>query len=177
MVNHEFHSVSELRDVESLNLYQELRATMNETDAFKKILSGTRDHARTPMQWADAKYAGFSETEPWIGTDRDCALCNAESEMSDPNSVWNFYRSLIAFRREHSALIYGDIEIVGKKERDLFTYFRSDENETIYVECNLSREMKKRKDGLPNGVCILSNYPEVSEIQLQPYEAAVWKIK
>jgi oligo-1,6-glucosidase len=176
MVNKDFTSIEDLRDVESLNLYAELCKTMSETDAFKKLLAGTRDHARTPMQWTSGKYAGFSDAEPWIGTDDDCKTYNAAAQVDDKGSVWNFYRALIALRKSHAALVYGDIDIVNKKEHDLFTYYRSSENETFYIECLLSREVKKRKGKLPNGVRLISNYPEVSELQLRPYEAAVWMI-
>ena len=176
MTNKAFRSIHELRDVESLNLYKEYCRTMNEKEAFKKILAGTRDHARTPMQWTGGDFAGFSDQEPWIGTDNDCKICNAEEETADKNSVWNYYRALINIRKSHAALIYGDIEIVNKKTRDLFTYYRRSGDETFYIECNLSREAKKRKGALPCGERLVSNYPQASASHLKPYEAAVWKL-
>jgi oligo-1,6-glucosidase len=177
MVNKKFTSIHDLRDVESLNLYKELCETMSEEEAYQKILAGTRDHARTPMQWTNGENAGFSKAEPWIPTDEDCKVCNAEAETADKNSVLHFYQALIALRKAHSALTYGSIEIVNKKEPDLFTYYRKNKDETLYIECALSREGKKRKGRLPDGVRLLSNYPEASEQQLRPYEAAVWQIK
>lgn len=176
MVNKHFSSIEELRDVESLNLYNELIKTMDKADAFKKVLSGTRDHSRTPMQWTDGRYAGFSDAEPWIGTDNDCKECNVQSEVLDRDSVWSFYHDLIALRRAHNALIYGDIKIINKKEKDLFTYYRSDGDETFYIECNLSRKNRKRKGKLPDGVCLISNYGKLSDKELRPYEASVWMI-
>lgn len=176
-INKHFTSIDDLRDVESINLYAELCQTMSGTDAFKKVLAGTRDHARTPMQWTNDKYAGFSEVEPWIGTDEDCNICNAAMQIVDESSVWCFYRALIALRKEHSALIYGDINIVNKNIKNLFTYFRKGSNETFYIECNLSRNVKKRKSNLPKAIRLISNYPDVSELQLRPYEAAVWMSK
>lgn len=176
MVNKHFTSIDELRDIESLNLYSELCKKMSDAEAFKKVLKGTRDHARTPVQWTDGRHAGFTEEEPWIGTDDDCKICNVEAQIKDENSVLSFYRSLIALRRDHSALVYGNIEIVNKKQKDIFTYYRTDGCETFYIECNLSRKMKKQRGVLHDGVCLISNYPEVSKIYLRPYEAAVWKI-
>lgn len=176
MVNKNFKSISGLRDVESLNLYAELCKTMSEADAFKKILAGTRDHSRTPMQWTSGKYAGFSSAEPWIGTDDDCKICNAEEQISNEGSVWSFYRELISLRKRHTALIYGDIKIVNKKKKDLFTYYRIGENETFYIECNLRNKAIRRKGRLPDGVRLISNYSETPEPRLRPYEAAVWLI-
>lgn len=176
MVNKNFISMEELRDVESLNLYDELRLTMSETDAFKKILAGTRDHARTPMQWDSGNYAGFSDVKPWIDTDEDYKICNAKTQMEDEDSVWSFYHKLISLRREHSALIYGSLNIVNKKEKDLFTYYRISKDETFYIECNLSRKTKKRKGKLTDEAPLISNYPNVSKSELRPYEAMIWMI-
>lgn len=175
MINNSFASMDELRDIEAINLYKELCKKMSAEDSFKKILAGTRDHARTPMQWDDTAHAGFSDAEPWIGVNDDYKECNAKSQMSDKDSVWSFYRDLINIRRQHSSLIYGDIEIVNKRVRKLFTYYRRDDNETLYIECNLGRETRKRRSGLNNAVCLISNYKDRSDI-LRPYEANVWMI-
>ena len=32
----------------------------------KHLFSVSRDNARTPMQWNDSKYAGFSKVKPWL---------------------------------------------------------------------------------------------------------------
>ncbi len=176
MVNKDFKSIDQLRDVESINYYSELKNTTSETEAFKRILAGTRDHSRTPMQWSNSKSAGFSDSEPWIGTDDDYKLCNTEDQGKDENSVLNFYRSLIKLRKAYSALIYGDINITNKKVPDLFTYYRKNEKETFFIECNLSRNTVKRQEKLVNATKLISNYPDTDERILRPYEASVWRI-
>ncbi len=176
MVNKNFTSIDQLRDVESLNLYSELLESMTEADAFKKIMDGTRDHSRTPMQWNSTKYGGFSDTEPWIGYDDDYKICNAEAQEGDKESVLTFYREIIKLRKEHESLVYGDIEIVNKRAKDLFTYYRKNETGTIYIECNLSSKEKKRKGRHPYAVKLVSNYPDIRKGILRPYEAIVWKM-
>ena len=175
MVNKNFSSMGELRDVESLNFYTELKKTMSEEDAFKKVLAGSRDHSRVPMQWECAINAGFSETEPWIGSSDDCQICNAVAQTEDKDSVLNHYRALIDLRKKHDALIYGDIRIVNGKEKDLFTYWRANAKETFFIECNLGSGMKKRKGKLPDYELILSNYQDAPGEQLRPYESIVWR--
>ncbi|MEA4895886.1 MAG: alpha-glucosidase [Oscillospiraceae bacterium] len=176
MVNRDFSSIGELRDVESLNLFTELKKSMSESDAFRKILAGSRDHARTPMQWTDGVNAGFSEAEPWIDGGRDCEICNAAEQADDDFSVLNYYRKLIRLRKGYSALIYGDISIVGKKEQDLLTYWRKDEKESFFIECNLNCEMRKRRNPPRDTVRVLGNYPDAPESLLRPYEAVVWRV-
>lgn len=176
MVNNDFKCIEELRDVESLNLYDELIKSMSEAEAFKMVLAGSRDHARTPMQWTDEKYAGFSSAVPWIGAGEDCKSCSVEAQICEENSVLNHYRSLIELRRTHDVLIYGEIKIVDKKENNLFSYWRANGNEAFFIECNLSYEMKERKNRLPNAELVISNYKDAPKKKLRPYEAIIWKV-
>lgn len=176
MVNKDFKSIDQLRDVESINLYSELNNTMSEADAFKKILAGTRDHSRTPMQWSNSNFAGFSDAKPWISTDDDYIICNAEDQINDKDSVMSFYSRLIEIRKSNTALIYGDIEITNKKTADLFTYYRRNESGTFFIECNLSRNTIRRQGNVPNATKLISNYPDTDNLKLRPYEATMWRI-
>jgi oligo-1,6-glucosidase len=174
MVNQDFQTIEELRDVESLNLYDKLSKTLGKEEAFAKILAGTRDHARTPMQWNNQKYAGFSTGEPWIMMDEDYKQCNAEAQLQDEDSILRFYQKLLAFRKEHGVIYYGEVLFTEQKVKDLFTYYRKDETETLYIEMNLSSCSRKRTK-YPEGLRMLSNYAEVSPAFLRPYEAVIWK--
>jgi oligo-1,6-glucosidase len=175
MINQNFKSITELRDVESLNLYDELCNNGTKDEAFAKILAGSRDHARTPMQWNDQQYAGFSAEKPWIMMDEDYKNCNVETQLQDENSVLRFFQKLIALRKEHKVIYYGDVVITNKKEKDLFTYYRKDETETLYIEINLGSTNKKRLK-CPEGIQLLSNYAANETSFLRPYEASIWKI-
>lgn len=175
MVNGRFRSMEDLRDVESFGKYKELKDTLGEEKAFARVLAGSRDNARIPMQWNREASGGFTEGIPWIGTG-DIEVCNAEDEMKDKASLWSFYRDLIALRKKHQALIYGDIEITNKDSKDLFTYYRRDTEETLYIECNLGREDLRREGDMPKGIKLISNYDETEEY-LRPYEATVWITK
>jgi oligo-1,6-glucosidase len=175
MINQNFRSIKDLRDVESLNLYDELCQTMNKEEAFAKILAGSRDHARTPMQWDNAQYAGFSSGKPWIMMDEDYKYCNVEAQLQDENSILLFYQKLIKFRKEHKVIYYGDVLFTNQKVRDLFTYYRKDKTETLYIEINLNSVNKKRTKH-PKENRLLSNYADESSSILRPYEANIWKI-
>lgn len=176
MINQNFQSIADLRDVESLNLYEELCSTMNKEKAFARVLAGSRDHARTPMQWNDQKYAGFSDGKPWIMMDKDYKNCNAAKQLQNENSVLRFFQKLIALRKAHRVIYYGDVQFTNQKEKDLFTYYRKDETETLYVEINLS-SFDQQRVTYPKGICLLSNYIEESPSSLRPYEANIWKMK
>lgn len=62
MTNPYFDSISEYRDVESINYYNILKQKGVEEDEIIKILqSKSRDNSRTPLQWNSQKNAGFTE--------------------------------------------------------------------------------------------------------------------
>lgn len=176
MINQNFKSIDDLRDVESLNLYEELCETMDSKEAFGKVLAGTRDHARTPMQWNNQQYAGFSTVTPWIMMDDDYKKCNVEAQLEDESSMLHFYQNMIALRKEHPVIYYGKVIFTDKKAKNLFTYYRKNEDTTLYIEMNLSSSETKRVKN-PKGTCLLSNYSGESSSFLRPYEASVWKIK
>lgn len=175
-INQSFQSAQELRDVESINLYRELLPHIGEKEAFSKVLSGSRDHARTPMQWSDEKNAGFTEGTPWIELDEDYLEWNVKRQMEEPDSVLVFYKKLIALRKAHQTLVYGDILFVDKKRKDCFTYYRQSGKEKYYVECNLSCKQMKRKQNSSGYQLLLSNYKDRAE-GLRPYEANLYKVK
>ena len=175
-VNKKFQSIEDIRDIESINLYKELMETKTKEEAFVQILAGTRDHARTPMQWDASEHGGFTTGIPWILNDEDYKNCNVEQQVKDSSSVLHFYQDLIALRRNHKTLIYGDTMFVGVKVKNLFCYYRRCEKECFYVECNLSEEKMKRGYGVDGLKRLLSNYSEESKV-LRPYETAIYKVE
>ncbi len=163
-VNVDFKDISEFRDVESINKYKELCETMSEEEAFRVILAGSRDHARVMMNWDETVV-----------------------QKQDRDLVYYFYKRLMALRQKYPVLVYGDVVFTHKKEKDLFTYFRTGdgraaENQILregqaggsfYVECNLSEKPRKRPKRPAGYTAVLSNYGEIGE-KMQPYEACLY---
>jgi oligo-1,6-glucosidase len=149
--NEAFTSIEELNDVESINLYTELIKTMPPEAAFKKILAGTRDHARSLLRWE-----------------------KHEEQRNNPNSVFSFYRKLIALRRSSPALIYGKLEFLYPKDKTLFAYTRTLEKEGFLIETNLGTG-KRNSHGLPDSALLINNYQDTVKF-LRPYEARVYRI-
>ena len=174
LINKNFKTIEDLRDVESLNLYKELSAAMEKKAAFEKILAGTRDHARTGMPWDKSKDGGFTSGTPWIKGDEDFQRFNVEAELEDKDSVLSFYKELIAFRKAHKALIYGEFEVINEKTKNLFTFKRKLGEEVYFIECNLSSEKLKRFSSITEYKLILSNYKGTLGI-LRPYEVNLYK--
>ena len=153
-VNADFKNISELHDVESRNLYEELLKTMSREEAFHKVLSGTRDHARVMMDGEEAA-----------------------SQKKERESVYYFYKKLIALRKRYPALVYGDIKFVHKGKKNLFCYYRSDDEISFYVECNLSDQMIKRQKRPDGYGGILSNYGFHDKNRMMAYEVCLYRKK
>ena len=151
-VNADFKDIGELRDVESLNLYTELLKTMEPGEAFKKVLAGTRDHARVMMDWEEAA-----------------------RQKRDRESVYYFYKKLIALRKRYPVLVYGDIRFTDKKKKNLFCYYRDDPNLSFYVECNLSGRIIKRPKRPAGYGGILSNYGFHDKNRMMAYEVCLYR--
>lgn len=175
-VNVDFTSIEQFRDVESINLYNELIKDQSSSEALKKILCGSRDHSRTPMQWNSELYGGFSTSEPWIYMGNDYKKYNIEDALKDPSSIVNFYKNLIDIRKSDLTLVYGEFIPVAEKRKNIFCYYRELDNSKYYIELNLTENPQKRLVESDSYELILSNYNNRSSL-LRAYEANLYKVK
>jgi len=107
-------------------------------DPFEKNVPGLglgRDGCRTPMQWDASRFAGFSNAEPWLPLTDDAAQRNVANERSDPGSLYNLYRRLIALHRAHRPLAIGSYRPVAA-EGDVLAYMREQDGERFFVALN-----------------------------------------
>jgi alpha-glucosidase len=99
-----------------------------------------RDGERTPMPWDEGDAPnGFSSAKPWLPVKPEHSALNVASQNADPDSVLNYYRAVLAFRRAHSALIDGDIEFF-KVSEPLLAFRRANADESLVCLYNLSAE-------------------------------------
>ena len=76
-------------------------------------LTLSRDGARTPMPWAaQDEHGGFTAGSPWLPLGEDNLARAADRQESDPASLLNLTRQLLALRRQHPALRWGSYEIL-----------------------------------------------------------------
>lgn len=140
-----------------------------------------RDNARTPMPWSATKYAGFSRVDPWILVNPDTKTHNVADEVDKPDSVYSYYKELIALREKDDVLAYGSFEPL-KTPKNCLAFFRTYEGEIEIVIVNLT----PKKITLPksiremHGEVLISNYYKSGfsfKKKLKPYEAIIAKVK
>ena len=102
-----------------------------------------RDGERTPMQWDTSTNAGFSTAQKtWLPVPPSATQYNVSEELKDPNSIFNFYKQLIALRREMPALHDGSYVAVNRDDPNVLAYLRTAVNgsEPVLVALNMSAE-------------------------------------
>lgn len=181
MTNPHYTSIEQYVDVESRNYYEILlKEGKTKAEALEILAARSRDNSRTPMQWTDEKYCGFSETEPWIPVSDNYEKINVEKQLQDKNSILEFYKKLIALRKEKQVIARGSIEFTEQENADVLAYTRCFGKEQILVCCNFrgrNSRMNLPREWL-SGRKILGNYEGKHEsgnglLTLQLYELIV----
>lgn len=102
-------------------------------------MSGVKpdEDIRLPMQWNNARHAGFTDGTPWRGVHFNYREYNVEKEASEPNSLLNWYKQLIQLRNNEPALQLGTYEAISTNEDKVFAFLRSYQGENLLVIHNL----------------------------------------
>ncbi|EOL9137019.1 alpha,alpha-phosphotrehalase [Enterobacter cloacae] len=177
MTNPHFSRITDYRDVESLNMFAELRANGRDPNELLAILaSKSRDNGRTPMQWDASHNAGFTEGEPWIGVCDNYETANARAALDDPDSVFYTYQSLIRLRKTLPVLTWGDYQDLLPEHPFLWCYRRQWQGQTLVVVANLSHQSHEWESDVLSGEwqAVMRNYPPPHTATLRPFEAVWW---
>ena len=180
MTNCPFNTLDNFRDLESINAFHELteQGKMTEEDMMAAIGYKGRDNARTPMQWDDSAYAGFSTATPWIMVNPNYTKINAKDQVNREDSVFKYYQKLIKLRHESELIVYGTYDLILDDDKDIYAYIRTLGDEKLIVYCNFienTREVELPEE-FTNGKVLISNYIDAKvnhKITLRPYEAIV----
>ncbi len=147
----------------------------------KRYPALNRDPARTPMQWTDAAGAGFTtSTDAWLPISADATGCNVAVQDSDADSLLNFYRLMLWYRRGSPALRRGSYRAVDGPG-DTFLYVREHADERCAVALNFSSEPRTCTFGSSvAGVVAISTRPgagprrvRLDRCELAPLEGVV----
>lgn len=180
MTNCPFNTLDNFRDLESINAFHELteQGKMTEEDMMAAIGYKGRDNARTPMQWDDSAYAGFSTATPWIMVNPNYTKINAKDQINREDSVFKYYQKLIKLRHESELIVYGTYDLILDDDKDIYAYIRTLGDEKLIVYCNFSENTREVElpEEFTNGKVLISNYSDAKvnhKITLRPYEAIV----
>lgn len=181
-----FSSLDEYRDIAMKNkFHEEVSKGHDPKEVLERLIPLSRDNSRTPMQWNDGPQAGFTTGTPWIGVNPNYKEINVEQALRDPHSVYHYYRHLIALRKQHPVMVYGDYRDWSEGDPCLYVYTRNWEDTTWMIILNHSDQESDFQLPEPfdeSGMqLILANYPDVTPqspgraFRLRPHEARIYQ--
>lgn len=158
-------NIEDYNDVETLNKYLELKAQgFDEKTIMTMIKMTSRDNARVPMQWNTERGAGFTSGKPWLKINSNYQEVNVELDQKSTDSVFEYYKSIIKFRKENYSLINTEIEI------EVIDNLLKLKKENIYFAANFSKYfIDFKKDCKPK----FTNYCNENKVCLRPFEVYV----
>jgi len=186
MTNVVFDNIEDYRDIETLNFYREMtKKSLPKEKIIEAIHPISRDNARTPMQWDDSPYAGFTTGMPWIKINPNYPEINVAHNLKDSNSIFYYYQKIIRLRKENLIMIYGDYQLVLEDDEHIYSYLRTLNQDRLLIILNFFSS--QTFFNLPANInyqekeLLISNYnveekEEIKNIYLRPYEARVYKL-
>lgn len=181
MTNAYMENIADYRDIESLNAYKELTTKENipvET-VMGYIKAVGRDNARTPMQWDASDNGGFTSGTPWLQVNKNYKTINAAAQVNDPDSVFAYYKKLIALRHTNEVMVNGVYDVLIPDHPQIYAYTRTLGDKQLLVLCNdsdtnvaIPAELQEKIHAAKN--ILIQNYKDTDESTLRPYEAVVY---
>lgn len=180
MENQYFDKIEQFDDISTLNEYHvALEDGLTEEEAINAVSKYSRDNARTPMQWSDEEYFGFSDVEPWLISQRPNRSINVSSQLSDKHSLLYYYRALISLYKDEEygeTIRFGELIPFLSDVENVIAYERVGDKRIVVVtnfqnrEINLTIEISIKK-------VLLNNYEHFnldnSNLRLEPYQSLV----
>lgn len=177
MTNIQHPSIEAYDDIETRNAWDAAEKEGKDMTQFlKAVHRQSRDNARTPMQWKATTYAGFSNSKPWIPVNPNHTEVNVDNQEKDPNSILNYYRKIIAFRKANTTLIYGSYQDLAPDHPHLYIYLREDEKTRFMVVHNLSDSTINWAPQDSKYKMVMGNYEKTQEGLLHPWESQVYRL-
>jgi oligo-1,6-glucosidase len=142
MTNVPFASAADFLDLESVNYFEHATRDLgvDPESVLANLRLGSRDNARSPMQWDDTAEAGFSTGTPWAPVNPNYTEINAATAVADEDSVFHHYRRLIALRRSEPAVAHGDFTMLAMAHPTLYAFTRAHAGTELLVLANFSAD-------------------------------------
>ena len=185
MTNVEFENIEDYNDVKTKNnYYLGLESGESHENLMKRAWRLSRDNSRTPMQWDDSNFGGFSKSKPWININPNYKTINVKNQINDEYSILNFYKTMIKIRKSNKALIYGEYKLILEDDKNIYAYKRVLGSDEFIIITNMSNEkvmynykdIKLNYENLVIANLKVKNHETTNSIELKPWECRMYKI-
>ena len=172
-------------DVSTYNAHRLYKSVLHlPEDKIMNILKKrSRDNGRTPVQWSNTKNGGFTTADkPWFYINENYWKINVEDQEKDKDSILNFYRKLIKFRKQYQVVRDGIYKEHYAESNKIYCYERVLGNEKLLVVCSFTDKPVEftapQGYNLEEGKLMLANYDKNmrkhNTFKTRPYEMRVY---
>jgi alpha-glucosidase len=142
---------AQLRDTMAIWYYEALVNQLQVDPGEAAVRAGemSRDKNRTPMQWSSAPNGGFSpaEVETWLPVNPNHAEgINVRDQLDNPASLLNYYKRLLAVRKNTAALVEGTYIPVWVDSQEIFAFLRKTSEQTVLCILNYSENYQSMQE-------------------------------
>lgn len=109
---------------------------------------------RQPFIWDNKDK---TKNSSWEGSTNDINKIAVNVQLTNKDSLLNFYRQMISIRNSSDALKYGDINLVETESSKVFAFKRTYNNKSDYIFINLGNEDIKEKATFDNAKVVYSD--------------------
>lgn len=184
MTNNKFNSIKEFDDIATIDQYNvAIEKGYIDEEALKIINIFSRDNARTPFQWDESENAGFTTGRPWLKVNENYKVINANSQIEDEESVFNFYKKLINLRKSEEfkdAIVYGEFVPTFEEYDNLFAFYRQGESKKLMILANYQKEEQIIELDKQYVKVLINNCEEIkkdkNKIILQGYQVLILEV-
>jgi oligo-1,6-glucosidase len=186
MTNIRFDKIDDYQDIGTINAYKRISQdnAPGKAERQKAFIEAqkrsSRDNGRTPFQWNDSANAGFTTGVPWLRVNPNYTQINAAAEENDSHSVLNYFRKIVALRKDNLVLVYGKYVLLDKDNPNVYAYTRELNGRKILVLLNFKNKNASVQTGLDlsKARILLGNYPSPAPTggELRPYEALIYEL-
>lgn len=184
MTNNKFNSIKEFDDIATIDQYNvAIEKGYSDEEALKIINIFSRDNARTPFQWSGSENAGFTTGRPWLKVNENYKVINANSQIEDEESVFDFYKKLINLRKSEEfkdALVYGEFVPTFEEYDNLFAFYRQGESKKLMILANYQKEEQIIELDKQYVKVLINNCEEIkkdkNKIILQGYQVLILEV-
>ena len=184
MTNMRLPELNMYKDVNTFNSARILSKFFPKKKVLSIIQEGTRENSRSPMQWDDGPNAGFTTGRPWFFVNGNYREINVKAEEADPDSLLNFYRRLLSFRKNSPVVLRGEYREYMPRDKHFYVYERRHFEQRLLVICSFTAD--QLRFNAPEGIDLsrwnleLSNYDTCFIISngftTRPYELRVYSL-
>jgi len=141
MINVAFDSIEDYNCCYTVGDYHSMVSNRKTpAEALEFLRPRSRDNARSPYVWDDSPHAGFTTGTPWMKVNPTYREINLAADRKRPDSIFAWYQAMIRLRREHPAILDGDLRFLLEDHPHMLVYTRSCAEETLLVVVNDSGE-------------------------------------